>query len=100
MKGMRFTIKGKIIWGFFTLIIIFSGLATYSVYTSYKGNIIIQRSQEVVNPITEAVTDFGFLVTRSKMLITNWVYLQTNDEDKDALRAIHDHEYFEVKNRI
>ncbi|NJN26734.1 MAG: GAF domain-containing protein [Cyclobacteriaceae bacterium] len=40
------------------------------------------------------------MVTRSKMLITNWVYLQTNEDDKAALRAIHDHEYLEVKNRI
>ena len=100
MKGIRFTIRRKIIWGFFTLIIIFSANATYSVYTIYKGNAIIQQSQEVINPITEAVNDFIFLVTRSKMLITNWVYLQTNEEDKNALRAIHDHEYIEVKNRI
>lgn len=100
MKGIRFTIRRKIIWGFLVLIIIFSGLATYSVYTSFKGNVIIRQSQEVINPITEAVDDFILLVTRSKMLITNWVYLQTNDEDKNALKAIHDHEYLEVKNRI
>ena len=100
MKGIRFTIRRKIIWGFLALIIIFTGNATYSVYTIYKGNAIIRQSQEVINPITEAVNDFIFLVTRSKMLITNWVYLQTNDDDKNALRAIHEHEYLEVKNRI
>lgn len=100
MKGIRFTIRRKIIWGFFALIIIFSANASYSVYTIYKGNTIIKQSQEVINPITEAVNDFIFLATRSKMLITNWVYLQTNDDDKNALRAIHDHEYLEVKNRI
>ena len=100
MKGIRFTIRRKIIWGFFTLIIIFSANASYSVYTIYKGNTIIQQSQQVINPITEAVNDFIFLATRSKMLITNWVYLQTNEEDKNELRAIHDHEYLEVKNRI
>lgn len=100
MKGIRFTIRSKIIWGFLALIIIFSGNAGYSVYTIYKGNAIIKQSQEVINPITEAVNDFIYLVTRSKMLMTNWVYLQTNDDDKDALRAIHDHEYLEVKNRI
>jgi len=100
MKGIRFTIRRKIIWGFLALIIIFSANAAYSVYTIYKGNEIIKQSQEVINPITEAVNDFIFLVTRSKMLMTNWVYLQTNDEDKNALRAIHDHEYLEVKNRV
>jgi len=100
MKGIRFTIRRKIIWGFLALIIIFSGNAAYSVYTIYKGNAIIKQSQEVINPITDAVNDFIYLVTRSKMLITNWVYLQTNEDDKNALRAIHDHEYLEVKNRI
>lgn len=100
MKGIRFTIRRKIIWGFFALIIIFSTNAAYSVYTIYKGNNIIQQSQQVINPITEAVNDFIYLVTRSKMLITNWVYLQTNEEDKNGLRAIHDHEYIELKNRI
>ncbi len=100
MKGIRFTIRRKIIWGFFALIIIFTTNAVYSVYTIYKGNIIIRQSQEVINPITGAVNDFIFLATRSKMLITNWVYLQTNEDDKNALRAIHDHEYLEVKNRI
>jgi len=100
MKGIRFTIRRKIIWGFLALIIIFSGNASYSVYTIYKGNAIIKQSQEVINPITEAVNDFIYLVTRSKMLVTNWVYLQTNDDDKNALRAIHEHEYLEVKNRI
>lgn len=100
MKGIRFTIRRKIIWGFLALIIIFSANAAYSVFTIYKGNAIIKQSQEVINPITEAVNDFIFLVTRSKMLITNWVYLQTNEDDKAALRAIHDHEYLEVKNRI
>ncbi len=100
MKGFRFTIRRKIIWGFLALIIIFSLNASYSVITIFRGNAIIRQSQEVINPITVSVNDFVLLVTRSKMLVTNWVYLQTNEDDKNALRAIHDHEYLEVKNRI
>ncbi|NJN26735.1 MAG: hypothetical protein HC819_12555 [Cyclobacteriaceae bacterium] len=60
MKGIRFTIRRKIIWGFLALIIIFSANAAYSVFTIYKGNAIIKQSQEVINPITEAVNDFIF----------------------------------------
>ncbi len=100
MKGLRLTIRRKIIWGFLALIIIFSANAAYVVYTIYKGNTIIQQSQEVINPITDAVDDFNDLVRNSKMFTTNWVYLQTNEDDKNSLRAIHDHEYHEVKNRI
>lgn len=100
MKGLRFTIKRKIIWGFFALITIFSANAVYSVFTNFKGNTILRESQEVINPITEAVRDFTDVVKDSKALTTNWVYLQTNEVDKAALEAIHDHRYLEVKNRI
>lgn len=100
MKGIRFTIRRKIIWGFFALIIIFGANAVYIVYTLYIGNGIIRQSQTVITPINDAVRDFTNIVTNSKMYTTNWVYLQTNDDDKNSLRAIHDHEYLEVKNRI
>jgi PAS domain S-box-containing protein len=100
MKGFRFTIRRKIIWGFFALIIIFGANAIYIVYTLYKGNNNIRQSQMVITPINDAVRDFTNVVTNSKMYTTNWVYLQTNDEDKNSLRAILDHEYLEVKNRI
>lgn len=100
MKGLRFTIRRKIIWGFFALIIIFGANAVYIVYTLFKGNNNIRQSQTVITPITDAVRDFTNIVTNSKMYTTNWVYLQTNDDDKNSLRAIHDHEYLEVKNRI
>jgi methyl-accepting chemotaxis protein len=100
MNGPRFTIRQKIIWGFAILISVFCGLASYSIYTSYKGNQTILYSQEVINPSKDAVKDFILLVTRSKMLISNWVYLPDNQEDKEALIAIHNYEYIEVKNRL
>ena len=100
MKGFRFTIRRKIIWGFFALIIIFGANAVYIVYTLFKGNNNIRQSQTVITPITDAVRDFTNIVTNSKMYTTNWVYLQTNDDYKNSLRSIHDHEYLEVKNRI
>lgn len=100
MKGLRFTIRRKIIWGFLALIIVFGANAAYTVYTIYKGNELLSRSQEVINPITDAVKDFKEMVINSKMLTTNWVYLQSNEDDKNSLRAIHDYEYLDVKNRI
>jgi len=100
MKGLRFTIRRKIIWGFLTLILVFTGNASYVVYTLYQGNQKLAQSQMVITPISDAVRDFTNVVTNSKMYTTNWVYLQTNEDDKNSLRAIHDHEYVEVKNRI
>jgi len=100
MKGIRFTIRRKIIWGFLTLILVFTGNASYVVYTLYQGNERLAQSQMVITPISDAVRDFTNVVTNSKMYTTNWVYLQTNEDDKNSLKAIHDHEYVEVKNRI
>ena len=100
MKGLRFTIRGKIIWGFLTLILVFTANATYVVYTLFQGNQRLAQSQMVITPISDAVRDFTNLVKDSKMYTTNWVYLQTNEDDKNSLKAIHDHEYVEVKNRI
>jgi PAS domain S-box-containing protein len=100
MKGFRFTIRRKIIWGFLALIIIFTANASYIVYTLYKGNQNIRQSQQVITPIADAVRDFTNVVTNSKMYTTNWVYLQANEADKESLRAIHEREYFEVKDRI
>lgn len=100
MKNLRFTIRKKIIYGFLLLVIIFSVNAIYSIYTINKGNAIITRSLEVVNPTISAIDDFILLVNRSKMLITNWVYLQNNDEDKRALEKLQRTEYPELKDRL
>ena len=100
MKNLRFTIRKKIIYGFLLLVVIFSVNAIYSIYTINKGNAIITRSLEVVNPTISAIDDFILLVNRSKMLITNWVYLQNNDEDKRALEKLQRTEYPELKDRL
>src|SRR5690606_32235710 len=51
------------------------------------------RSSELIRPSQNAINDFILLVTRSKMLATNWVYLQSNEEDKQALRNLRNNEY-------
>ena len=100
MKKIRFTIRNKIIYGFLSLIVIFSGYAIYTVFTVEKGNTIIQKSLNDVNPTKDAITEFMFLVTQSKMLITNWVYLQTDEVDKRALENLHSSGYPELKERL
>ncbi|HEV8513514.1 MAG TPA: GAF domain-containing protein, partial [Cyclobacteriaceae bacterium] len=48
----------------------------------------------------DAINELVTLVHRSRMLITNWVFLQTNDDDKKALQYIISHEYQGVKDKI
>ena len=100
MKNIRFSINNKILAGFLLLIIIFSANAIFSLVTLNKNNRTVKQTTEQIFPSMSTIKDFTLLVTRSKMLITNWVYLQTNTEDKEALKTLHNYEYPELKEKI
>jgi PAS domain S-box-containing protein len=97
---LRLTIGNKILGGFLILIALF--IVNVFIIVS-RGTIVddtVNRSSEVYRPSQAAIKDFTLMVTRSKMLVTNWVYLQTNQEDKDALKALQDNEYPALYDRI
>ena len=97
---MRIDISKKIIYGFVFMILAFTANAIYSIHTVNRSKTVINESINVVNPTLEAIDEFVLLVNRSKMLITNWVYLQSNETDKEALKHLISVEYPELKNRI
>lgn len=100
MKKSTFTIGRKIFGGFIMLIILFTVNAAISIFTIDSNNKIIKETAEVINPSSKAIHEFNLLVTESKMLVTNWVYLQNNQEDKDALKDLQNFRYPELKDKI
>jgi PAS domain S-box-containing protein len=99
-SGFRLTIGNKILGGFLILIALF--ILNVFIIVS-RGNIVdntVNLSSEVYRPSQAAIKDFILMVTRSKMLVTNWVYLQTNVDDKTALKTLQDQEYPELYDRI
>jgi len=100
MRKIRLKIGNRIFGGFLLLIILFVANASIIFYTGNKIDQVVNKNAEVIRPSKEAINDFILLVTRSKMLITNWVYLQSNTDDKEALKDIHNFEYPELKERI
>ncbi|MDN5212860.1 PAS domain-containing protein [Fulvivirgaceae bacterium BMA12] len=100
MKKKRFSIGNKIILGFFSLIIIFTVIATIVVITNSKNNQLIEQSSTNIRPSVSALQEFKHLVTQSKMLVTNWVYLQSNDTDKKALKDLHNVGYPNLKEKL
>ncbi len=100
MKKLKFNIGTKIFGGFMALIIIFAVNAVIGILTINSSNEIIKETSEVINPSAEAIDDFNLLVTESKMLITNWVYLQSNQEDKEALKELQEFRYPELKEKL
>jgi PAS domain S-box-containing protein len=99
-SGLRLTIGNKILGGFLILTALF---IVNVLIIFWKGNEIdrvVNNSSEVSRPSQDAIKEFVLLVTRSKMLVTNWVYLQTNQEDKNALRQLQDYDYPALRGRI
>ncbi len=99
-SSLRLTIGTKIIGSFLILILLFVGIVSL---IFWKGNVIdnvAKSSKENYRPSQEAIREFVLLVTRSKMLVTNWVYLSTNEEDKRALKVLQDTDYPALEGRI
>lgn len=100
MKKPKFTIGSKIFGGFISLIVVFTINAAVSIFTINSSNTLINENVEVIDPSVKAIDEFVLLVTESKMLITNWVYLQNNEEDKEALKDLHSFRYPELKGKL
>ncbi|WKN33255.1 GAF domain-containing protein [Porifericola rhodea] len=100
MKKPKFTIGSKIFGGFISLIAIFAINASVSIITIKNSNTLINENTQVIDPSVKAIDEFILLVTESKMLITNWVYLQNNQEDKEALKDLHAFRYPELKDKL
>ncbi|MDQ3394369.1 MAG: histidine kinase, partial [Bacteroidota bacterium] len=100
MKKLRLTIGKKIQGGFMIIILVFTLNAFSSILTLNNSNNLIEKRAEVIDPSMNALNKFTLMVNRSKMLITNWVFLKSNEEDKLALKEIHLREFPQLKGEI
>ena len=99
-KRFTLNIGNKIFAAFIVLVVLFAVNASIILITANNVKGIVTNSSQVINPSRDAINDLITLVYRSKMLITNWVYLQGNEDDKTLLRGIIEKDYPEVKERI
>jgi HAMP domain-containing protein len=99
-KGIRIGIGQKILGGFIVLIVLFviNAAIIFSVGNVISG--VATKSAETYRPSKDALNEFILTVTKAKMLVTNWVYLQTNQDDKQALRQLQDFDYPALKDKI
>lgn len=99
-SGFRLTIGNKILVGFLALMVLYIVNIAIIFFTGNRIDQVVTNSSSIIRPSQDAINDFILLVTRSKMLVTNWVYLQTNSEDKQALRNLQNYEYPALKKTI
>lgn len=91
----RFTIANRLLLGF-SLIIITLFVSSMLTYTTLQRN--KQLNEEVANIYSPSVAYLGDmlqLVSDSKMLIKNWVYIEvkSNTPDKKKLKSLHSQEF-------
>jgi hypothetical protein len=98
--AIRLKIGNKIFGGFLILIVLFAINASIIFLTGNNIDRNVMSSSQVVNPSKDAINELITLVHRSRMLATNWVFLQTNDDDKKALQSIVKFEYKSNKEKI
>jgi PAS domain S-box-containing protein len=99
-RKIQLKIGTKIFGGFLVLILLFAIIASIIFATVNNINGIVQNSSKIVNPTRDAINDWVTIVHRSRMLITNWVYLSTNDDDKKSLNYIINNEYPDIKEKL
>jgi serine phosphatase RsbU (regulator of sigma subunit) len=90
----------KILIGFIIIIIIALFNAIFSSGIIQHNKIIITRITKVIHPYIETLDELDLMVTRSKMLITNWVYMPQGEGDKKALTDLHEKDYKILKEKL
>ncbi|EMR02920.1 GAF domain-containing protein [Cesiribacter andamanensis] len=100
MKRFRFTIGNKVLLGFSILIVIYAVSATISIVTIGQGDQINRENSEVIDPSVRQLSELNHLVTQSKMLVTNWVYMYRNLQDQQRLDSLQQFEYPVLKQQL
>ncbi len=98
---MNFTIGKRIGAGFAILIILTSVVFTLTNYTLNESKEINDAITTIYNPSITALEDLNIVIVRSKMLINNWVFIQSGEDNiyKTQLRNLIGEEYPAKKKR-
>ncbi len=97
---IKLSIKQKIYLGFFILLFIFFMGAIISAVVLLQNKRKIIDIAQNIDPSLQTINEFNMLITESKMLTTNWVYLQSNQVDKDSLNVLHTKKYPALKEKL
>lgn len=96
----RLSLGQKVLLANLTIIIIFALTAAISIVTLQNSRQTIRQSAEAINPSVETLDRFILMVSHAKMYITNWVFLSTNETDKEALKELHHFEFPALKEKV
>lgn len=99
-KRKSIKISTRIFSTYFGLIIMFAMVAVFCFQTMTSSRDTSKYVSGVVDPSLKAMDDLELMIVQSRMLTTNWVFLRSNQDDKNALRQLHDKAYPLIEKRI
>ena len=97
---INISIQKRIYLSFFFLVCLFVLNGIITIITLNSIRTLSAHLSEEVEPSLQALEDFESEMIESKMCITNWVFLDFNQEDKEVLKRLHDSAYPALKSRI
>jgi signal transduction histidine kinase/DNA-binding response OmpR family regulator len=97
---MSFSIKQRIAFSFWFLGGVFLMNALITIVTLVRNHHNSERISNIVLPSLQGIDELNTVLLESKMYTTNWVFLRSNQEDKEQLKKIHDTGYYALKGRI
>ncbi len=90
----NFNIAQKLVVGFGLILVVILINAILTLGTLTRSKNLTNEVTSVYSPSTEKLGEMEMMVTQSKMLIKNWVYIdrQSNTPDKQNLHKVHEQE--------
>jgi signal transduction histidine kinase len=97
---MNFSIKRRIYWSFFLLVLLFLMNGIVTLGTLIKNQKLSAHIYGVIDPSLRVMDDFDKMLMQSKMYCTNWVFLRAGQSDKEALLALQNVDYPVLKRKL
>lgn len=98
--SMFVTIKSRLYLSFFLLVLLFIVNGVITLVVLQKNKKLSTQISTVIDPASQLLIEFNNLLIESKMFTTNWVFMRTNNEDKQALIKLQDERYPKIKNNL
>ena len=97
---MNLNMRQRIYISISSLVLLFfiNGLMTILTLNSNRHS--ARHLSKVVNPSLESLIDLRKMLLDSKIYSTNWVFLKLNEDDKTALKKIHNSDYPALKSTL
>ncbi len=99
---IKLNIAQKLIYGFGLILIVVFLNSLLTLFTVNRSTSLNNRVTGIYTPTVQSLGDLGMLITQSKMLIRNWVFIDKQPGTPDKLRLVelHNTDFSAIKNRL